>query len=141
MATATSRRAPASAKAAKERRELAEERVGLERKVQPDSDRMSAIDASLKKLATEAGQSFTETFPDLGDVKVAPGYAAEFKGDLPVVQTEAWRALTPAERKAHEKSGLIKIEPQWGKASGGRVAVKLFGVRAKGSKPGVTVRL
>jgi hypothetical protein len=41
---------------------------------------------------------------------------AEFKGDIPVIQTESWLTLSPAERRQHVKSGLFKIEPQWGKA-------------------------
>jgi hypothetical protein len=59
-------------------------------------------------------------------VRVSPPVAAEFKGDQPVIVTEAWRTLKPAEQKAHVKSGLVKIEPQWGKPSSGRVTVKVF---------------
>jgi hypothetical protein len=40
--------------------------------------------------------------------------------------TEAWQALKPAEQRAHVKSGLIRIEPQWGRASSGRVTVKMY---------------
>ena len=126
MATATSRRAPASAKIAKQRRNLAHELVGLNRKLKNEFDRIATIEVDLKKLATDAGQSFTEAFPKVGEVKVAPGHTAEFKGDVPVVQTEAWLALKPAEREQLVKRGIVKIEPQWGKASNGRVTVKLF---------------
>jgi hypothetical protein len=57
---------------------------------------------------------------------VSPPCQAEFKGNVPVIVTEAWQALKPPEQKAHVKSGLITIEPQWGRASGGRVTVKVF---------------
>jgi hypothetical protein len=34
--------------------------------------------------------------------------------------------LKPAEQKVHLKSGLVKIEPQWGSASSGRVTIKVY---------------
>ena len=126
MATVTSRRAPAANKIASQRHDLANELLGLHRRLAKDFERMAVIEAELKKSATDAGESFTETFPKLGDVKVAPGCAAEFKGDAPVIQTEAWLALKVAEKKQLVASGLIKIEPQWGRASSGRVTVKVF---------------
>ena len=43
-----------------------------------------------------------------------------------MIVTEAWQALKPTEQKAQVKGGLIRIEPQWGRASGGRVTVKVF---------------
>jgi hypothetical protein len=51
---------------------------------------------------------------------------AEFKGNVPVLQTEAWQALKPAKHEKLIESGLISIKPQWGRASGGRVSVKVF---------------
>jgi hypothetical protein len=36
------------------------------------------------------------------------------------------QALMPAKHEQLIKSGLVKIEPQWGRASGGRVSVKVF---------------
>jgi hypothetical protein len=57
---------------------------------------------------------------------VAPTRDGEFKGNVPQIQTEVWLALKPAERKALEKSGLVKVEPQWGSKSHGRVTVKLL---------------
>jgi hypothetical protein len=42
------------------------------------------------------------------------------------VQTEVWQALKPAKHEQLIKLGLIKIEPQWGRASGGRVIVKVY---------------
>lgn len=126
MVTVTSRRAPAANKIAVKRRALADELLALHRRLAEDFACMSALEAELKKIATDADESFTETFPKLGDVKVAPGCAAEFKGDAPVIQTEAWLALKVGEKKKHVASGLIKIEPQWGRASSGRVTVKVF---------------
>jgi hypothetical protein len=37
-----------------------------------------------------------------------------------------WQGLKPAKHEQLIKSGLVKIEPQWGRASGGRVSVKVF---------------
>jgi hypothetical protein len=120
MATATSRRKPAAGMIAKHQRALAEELLGIHRKLKGDFARMDLLEIDLKLLATDAKASLVETFPKLGKVTVAPG------GDVPVIQTEAWNALTPAERKKLEKSGLVKIEPQWGRASSGRVTVKVL---------------
>jgi hypothetical protein len=55
---------------------------------------------------------------------VPPPVAAEFKGNVPVVQTEIWQALKPAKHEQLIKFGLIKITPQWSRASGGPVTVK-----------------
>lgn len=126
MATATSRKAPVKGKTATQRTAFAEELLGIHRKLAKDFDRMSVLEVELKVLATDAKESFTEVFPKRGQVAVAPGHSAEFKGDIPVIQTEAWNGLKPAERKRLEKSGLIAIEKQWGKASSGRVTVKVF---------------
>lgn len=126
MTTATSRRAKPDAKALAARAKLCRERVDLERKLKPDNDRIEAIDAELKKLATDLGHTFDELFPGNGTINVAPAHEAEFKGNVPQIQTEAWLALKQAERKAHEKTGLVKIVGQWGKKSGGRVTVKLL---------------
>jgi hypothetical protein len=59
-------------------------------------------------------------------VAVAPPAAAEFKGNIPILQTEVWQALKPAKHEQLLKIGLVKIEPQWGRASSGRVSVKVF---------------
>jgi len=125
MATATSRRAPADKKALAARDVLCEELVGIHRRLKDDFARMAEIETALKVAATDAGESF-KVFFGKDWVSASGAVAAEFKGDLPVIQTEAWRGLKPAERKQLEKSGLIKIEPQWGRASSGRVTVKVF---------------
>lgn len=130
MTTVTSRRAAPDSKTLKERRALSEERVALKRQIAPLEARTEAIDARLKVLATQAGEPFKETFPDGSYVHVSGAVAAEFKGDVPVIQTECWRDLPASERRDLAKRGIIKIEPQWGKATSGRVAVKIFGEAA-----------
>jgi hypothetical protein len=77
-------------------------------------------------LIDERGESFKVTLSNGDYVNVSPPCAAEFKGNVPVLQTEAWQALKPAKHEQLIKSGLVKIEPQWGRASGGRVSVKVF---------------
>jgi hypothetical protein len=50
-----------------------------------------------------------------------PGYrVGEHHGD------HEPRVIRAAEQRAHVKSGLIKVEPQWGRPSSGRVTVKVF---------------
>jgi hypothetical protein len=87
MATATSRKAAPSPKVLKRRRELAEERVAIERKLQGDYATIAKLDAELKGVAGDLGDSFTERF-GADSVTVAPPHDKEFKGDVPVVQTE-----------------------------------------------------
>src|ERR1700687_5247541 len=99
MATATSRKAPAKGKTAEQRTKFADELLGIHRRLAKDFERMTALEVELQVLATDAGESFTELFPKRGQVAVAPGHGAEFKGAVPVIQTEAWNALKPAERK------------------------------------------
>ena len=96
MATATSRRAAPDKKVLERRRKLALERLDIERRLEPDNTRIAEIEAELKKIATDAGDSFREQFPDGSYVNVDPGHAAEFKGNVPVIQTEAWLALKPS---------------------------------------------
>ena len=87
-----------------------------------------------RDLAARAGVSLRSvqdweggvTLPNGDYVHVSPPCAAEFKGNVPVLQTEAWQALKSAKHEQLIKSGLVKIEPQWGRASGGRVSVKVF---------------
>jgi hypothetical protein len=126
MATPTSRRAPAADALIEERDALCAELIALEREGAPRVTRAAAIEARLKKIADERGESFKVTLANGDYVRVSPPVAAEFKGNVPVVQTEAWQALKPAEQKAHVKGGLIKVEAHWGRASSGRVDVKVF---------------
>jgi hypothetical protein len=126
MVTATSRRAPAADALIEERDALCAELIALEHEGQPRVTRAAAIEARLKQIAGERGESFKVVQPNGDYVQVSPPVQAEFKGNVPVIVTEAWQALKPAEQKAQVKSGLIRIEPQWGRASGGRVTVKAF---------------
>jgi hypothetical protein len=111
MATPTSRRAPAADALIEERDALCAELIALEREGAPRVTRAAAIEARLKKIADERGESFKVTLANGDYVRVSPPVAAEFKGNVPVVQTEAWQALKPAEQRAQVKSGLIKVEP------------------------------
>lgn len=126
MATATSRRAKPAPAALKLRQDLAEQLLALNIKLAPDYAEMAKLEADLKKLATDAGEPFKIDFGGKGYVSVSGAVAAEFKGNVPVIQTEAFLALPAAEKKKLEKSGLVKIEPQFGKASNGRVTVKVL---------------
>lgn len=125
MSTATSRRAAPDKKLLKKRIDLCQEMVSIERELAPKYLRMEAIGIELKKMAADTGASFKEEFAGLGSVAVAPPQAAEFKGDVPQIQTEIWQGMKPTEQKALIKTGLVKITPQWSKASNGRVTVKV----------------
>jgi hypothetical protein len=127
MATATSRRAKPDADALKARRALAQKRLKIEQKLQGDYARIADYDAALKQIATDAGESFKEQFGK-DYVSASGAVAAEFKGNVPVIQSEVYLALTAREQREIDKSypGLIKIEPHWGKASNGRVTVKVY---------------
>lgn len=124
MATATSRKAAPNKAALARRRATAKKLLDLHLGLSDEFRQMAEIETELKETATAAGDSFKEQF-GADSVSVAPGHAKEFKGDVPVVQTEAWLALKPAARTKLVAVGLIKVEPQWGKASSGRVTVKV----------------
>lgn len=125
MPTVTSRRASPSPKALKHRRGLAEELIGINRRQATDNARMAAIETELKAIATAQGESFIEDFAGIGKVTASGAVAAEFKGEAPVLQTEIWLAMKPADRVKLEKQGIIKVEKQWGRASSGKVTVKI----------------
>ena len=80
----------------------------------------------MKQIAGERSESFKVTLTSGDFVHVSPPVAAEYKGDVPVLQTEIWQALRPAKHEQLVKLGLIKIEPQWGRASSGRVTIRVF---------------
>lgn len=125
MATATSRKAKPDKKILATRLALADELLGIHRKLAPQFARMDEIEVLLKAIARDTAESFKEEFAGKGHVAVAGPVAAEFKGNVPVIQTEAWLALKPAEKKDLEKRGVVAIEPQYGRASNGRVTVKV----------------
>jgi len=126
MATATSRKAKPDPKILKARRAAADRRLTIEASLAEPYAEMGKLDAQLKQFATDAGESFKEDFGERGSVAVAGAVSAEFKGKVPEIQTEAWLALSALERKRLEKSGLVKMVEQWGKASNGRVTVKVL---------------
>ena len=126
MATPTSRRAAPADKLLEERDTLCAELIALEREGLPRVTRVAAIEARLKQIAGERGESFKVTLASGDFVQVSPPAAAEFKGNVPVLQTEIWQGLKPAKHEQMIKLGLIKFEPQWGRASSGRVTVKVF---------------
>jgi hypothetical protein len=90
-ATATSRRAGPDAKALARRRALAEELVAIHRKLQGEFARMAEIETALKDIATDAGEAFKE-FVGRDYVSVSGKIAAEFKGNVPVLQTRRGEA-------------------------------------------------
>jgi hypothetical protein len=126
MATPTSRRAAPADKLLEERDTLCSELIALEREGLPRVTRVAAIEARLKQIASERGESFKVTLSSGDFVQVSPPVAAEWKGDVPVIQTEAWQKLKPAKIESLVKSGLVKIQGLWGRASSGRVTVKVF---------------
>jgi hypothetical protein len=97
MATPTSRRAAPANKLLEERDTLCSELIALEREGQPRVTRVAAIEARLKQIADQCGASFKVTLSSGDYVQVSPPVAAEFKGNVPVVQTEIWQGLKPAE--------------------------------------------
>jgi hypothetical protein len=126
MATVTSRRAKLSPAVLKQRRALADQRLALEIKLTPQYAEIARLDAALKKAATDGGEPFKEDFGARGSVGASGAVAAESKGEQPVLQTEAWLAMKEIDRRRLIKSGLIKLEQQFGKASNGRVTVKVL---------------
>lgn len=129
-ATPTTRRAKPPATELARRNDLAEEILRLDRKTKPFEDRRTTIANELKASATKYGEPFKLELAGLGAVAVAPAAAAEFKGEVPIVVTEKWLDLSALERKRMVKSGLVKIERQFGKASNGRVNVDLVDEKA-----------
>lgn len=126
MATATSRKAAPPKKLLDRRNQLARDLLDLNIKLGPDFVAMAKTEAELKLIATDCGEPFKVDFGGDGYVSASGAVAAEFKGDVPVVQTEAWLRLKAAERKDLEKRGIVVVTPQYGKASNGRVTVKVL---------------
>jgi hypothetical protein len=127
MPTVTSRRAAPDQDTIREREKLCHALIHAKRAMAPHEAAIEAMEARLKVIATEGGEPFKITMEDGSYVQVSGAVAAEFKGDVPVIQTEVWQALSAADRKLRARGGLIKIEPQWGRATSGRVQVKIFG--------------
>lgn len=108
------------------RRALAEELVGYHRAHRAMFERIDDLKSALKDNATQAGDSFQEKFPGIGQVSVSGEKPAELKGDLPVLSAEKFFALTAHRQEQLKAGGLVTIEPQYSGKSYGRVTVKLF---------------
>lgn len=108
------------------RRALAEELIGYERKLGPTIARIGDLKSALRKFATDEGENFKEEFAGLGQVKVAGAKDGAFKGNMPMLDAEAFNALTKARQDKLVADGLVKIEPQYGGKFYGSVTVELF---------------
>lgn len=86
--------------------------------------RMDAIKTELKAIAGTEGK-FRETIVGVGYVSVSPESPPKFKGDFPIVDVEAWKALKPARQEKLLEDGIVKIESQYSGAYYGAVTVKL----------------
>ena len=124
--TATSRRAKPGAAALETRRKDAEELLNLNIKLAPQFKRTAELEAALKAAATKAGDGFKEDFGGKGYVSASGAVEAEFKGNVPQIQTEKWLALTELDRKRILKTGAVKIVKSFGRASHGSVTVKVL---------------
>lgn len=122
---------PAAAKKAKapSRADLCKELLELRSANAAAFDRIEAIKTELKTIAGTEGK-FRETFVGLGYVSVSPEAGPKFKGDFPVVDVEAYKALTPARQAKLLEGGVVKIESQYSGAYYGAVTVKLHGAEA-----------
>ena len=108
MATATSRRAGPSPAVLKQRRKIALDLLDLHSALADKFAQMARLEAELKTVATAAGESFKEDFGERGYVSASGRIEAECKGELPVIQSEAWLALKELDRKRLIKTGLVK---------------------------------
>lgn len=107
------------------RLDLCRELLELRAKYADPIDRMDAIKSELKSIAEKDG-SFRETVANLGYITGSPPSAAKFKGDFPVVNAEAWKALKPSRQNKLLEDGVIKIEALYSNPYYGRIAIKLF---------------
>ncbi len=114
------------AKSEKRRAGLALELLELRKNHGEIFGRIEAINTELKAIASDEGESFRETIVGVGYVSVSPPSPAKFKGDFPIVQIEAWKALKPARQQKLIDDGVVKIEGSWSKPYYGQVTVKLF---------------
>jgi hypothetical protein len=126
MPAAAARPSKAEAKALAHRRGLCEELVGLHRDNSSVFDRIEAIKAELKLIATDAGEPFREVIAGKGQVSVSPPKDGEFKGNVPTLKAEAWNDLTDARRERLLEQGLVEIVAEYGGKFYGRVDVKTF---------------
>jgi|ERR1700683_4634673 len=83
------------------------------------------LKATLIARAAADGEGFREVF-DEGQVSVSPPKPKECRGNLPVVDVEAFNTLPDAQRDKLVDGGLIRVEETWTKAFHGRCQVKTF---------------
>jgi hypothetical protein len=129
MATAvaaSSRRTKPSPAALKARRATAQELLDLNIKLAPQFKHMADLEATLKQAATDIEDSFKEDFGGKGYVSASGAVAAEFKGNVPQIQTEIFLSLPKLERTRLEKMGVVQMIKSYGKASNGRITVKVL---------------
>lgn len=122
----TTGQAAAPAALVKKRRAAAERLLAIRKKLADDFLQIERLEAELKSLASEGGDSFKEDFGAQGSVSVSPPKPKTFKGEVPVVVTEAWLKLKDADREKLTGKGIIVVEQQWSQAYGGRVTVKVL---------------
>lgn len=87
--------------------------------------RIDAINTKLKAIADGVGDSFRETFTELGYVSVTPPKAAQTLGNQPALQVSAWNDLAAARQTKLIEQGLVEIKSIGKRASYGQVRVKL----------------
>lgn len=127
MSAGSTKAAAAAKKKADEKRlELCNELLDIRKKNDAVFARFDEIKSELKTMATEAGTSYKETVPGKGYVNIYGEKDGAFKGDLPVLQIEPWKALSKTQREALEKKGVVAIVPQYGGKFYGGVKVTLF---------------
>lgn len=108
-----------------ERRALAMELLDLSAKIRPEAERISEVKERLKTLASLSGSSFRETVAGKGEVKVRPASDGSFKGLLPVLDPELFLASDEAEQERLKTSGIVRIDPVYGRGSYAAVTVTL----------------
>lgn len=108
------------------RRNSAKDLLDLERKIGADRARMEDLKRGLREIATEQGENFKEEFAGEGAVKVAGRKDGALKGILPVLDAEAFLALSERRRQTLLETGLVRMEEQRSGTFYGSVSIELF---------------
>ena len=114
------------AKSSNERRALAHELLGLERKHGKDFARMEDIKRALREIATDEGENFKEEFAGEGVVKVAGRKPGKLKGIMPELAAEKFLSLTERRRKTLQDAGLVIMAQQFSGTFYGSVTTEVF---------------
>jgi hypothetical protein len=109
-----------------ERRELVEELLDIHVDNRKIFERVDAIKAKLKKIATDSGVNFQEVIIDKGKVSVSGATDKRFIGEVPEVDAEAFLKLTEAKRARLLAGGIVRLVQKWAKAYYGKVTVETF---------------